>query len=58
MLSVLPAMLAPAVTKLSKADAWEVITVVNEDDIPIVITKAISKGARDIVVLDIEKVIS
>ena len=57
-LSVLPAMLAPAVTKLSKADAWEVITVVNEDDIPIVITKAISKGARDIVILDIEKVIS
>lgn len=56
-LSVLPAMLAPAVTKLSRVNAWEVVTVVNENDIPSVVAKAIEKGARDIVIVDIEKVI-
>ena len=56
-LKVLPAMLAPAVTKLSRSDAWEVITVVNEDSLPEVVSKALEAGARDIVVVDIEKVI-
>ncbi|ADM28380.1 ATP phosphoribosyltransferase [Ignisphaera aggregans DSM 17230] len=56
-LSVLPAMLAPAITKLSRSDAWEVITVVDEDMLPLVIAKAKVAGAKDIVVIDIEKVI-
>lgn len=56
-LSVLPAMLAPAVTRLSGAAAWEVITVVDEDLLPSILSKALEKGARDIVVIDIEKVI-
>ncbi|MEM0048047.1 MAG: ATP phosphoribosyltransferase, partial [Ignisphaera sp.] len=56
-LRVLPAMLAPAVTRLSKGNVWEVITVVNEDEIPEVVSKVLDLGARDIVVVDIEKVI-
>jgi len=56
-LKELPAMLAPAVSKLSGTNAWEVITVVNDDDIPTVISKTLAKGARDIVVVGIEKVI-
>ncbi len=56
-LSILPAMLAPAITKLSRSDVWEVITVVDEDSLPMVIAKAKVAGARDIVVIDIEKVI-
>lgn len=56
-LSALPAMLAPAITKLSKPDTWEVITVVDENDLPEVILKAKVNGARDIVIIDIEKVV-
>lgn len=56
-LSIVPAMLAPAVTKLSRADAWEVITVIDEDDVPTVIMNAVARGAKDIVVVGIEKVI-
>jgi len=56
-LSVLPAMLAPAVSKLSHKDAWEVMTVVDEDSLPTVIAEALKAGARDIVIVDIEKVI-
>ena len=56
-LSVLPAMLAPTVTKLASGDAWEVITVVDESELPNVVFKAKKAGAFDIVVLNIEKVI-
>lgn len=56
-LSVLPAMLAPTVTKLASGDAWEVITVVDESDLPDVVFRAKKAGAFDIVVLNIEKVI-
>ncbi len=56
-LSVLPAMLAPAITKLSRSDIWEVITVVSEETLPEVVAKAKSYGAKDLVVVDIEKVI-
>ncbi|MCS7111122.1 MAG: ATP phosphoribosyltransferase [Ignisphaera sp.] len=56
-LSNLPAMLAPAIARLSKSDAWEVITVVDEDELPEIILRAKVNGARDIVVIDIEKVI-
>lgn len=53
----LPAMLAPAIARLSKNNAWEVITVVDENDLPSVVSKALSKGARDIVIVGLEKVI-
>jgi ATP phosphoribosyltransferase len=53
----LPAMLAPAITRLSKSEAWEVITVVDEEKLPEVIMTAKNSGARDLVVIDIEKVI-
>jgi len=56
-LTMLPAMLAPAVTKLSTSNAWEVITVVDEDLLPVIIARAKAAGARDIVVIGIEKVI-
>jgi len=56
-LASLPAMLAPAISKLSKSDAWEVITVVNEDCLPEIVAKAMIAGAKDIVILGIEKVI-
>jgi len=53
----LPAMLAPAITRLSRSDIWEVITVADEDILPEVIAKVKAAGARDIVVIDIEKVV-
>ncbi len=56
-LSVLPAMLAPAITKLSRSDVWEVITVIDEDSLPEVIAKAKVYGAKDIVVANVEKVV-
>ncbi len=56
-LRVLPAMLSPAITRLGTLDAWEVITVVSEEELPQVIARAKEAGARDIVVVDIEKVI-
>ena len=56
-LSVLPAMLSPAISKLANTNAWEVITVVDEDRLPEVVGKAVANGARDIVVISMEKVI-
>ena len=56
-LASLPAMLSPTLSKLARSDAWEVITVVEEDLLPEVIAKVKSNGAMDIVVVDIEKVI-
>ncbi|TRM96276.1 ATP phosphoribosyltransferase, partial [Sulfolobus sp. F1] len=53
----LPAMLAPAISRLSRADMWEVITVADENELPELIAKVKVAGARDIVVIDIEKVI-
>lgn len=56
-LSSLPAMLAPAITKLSRHDVWEVITVVSDEALPEVVAKAKAYGAKDLVVVNIEKVI-
>ncbi|ARM76295.1 ATP phosphoribosyltransferase [Acidianus manzaensis] len=56
-LSSLPAMLSPAISRLSKSDAWEVVTVAEESQLPEVIAKAKAAGAKDIVVLNIEKVV-
>jgi len=56
-ISSLPAMLSPAISRLSKTNAWEVITVAEESQLPEVIAKAKAAGARDIVVVNIEKVV-
>ncbi|AWR98303.1 ATP phosphoribosyltransferase [Acidianus sulfidivorans JP7] len=56
-ISSLPAMLSPAISRLSKSNAWEVVTVAEESQLPEVIAKAKAAGAKDIVVLNIEKVV-
>jgi ATP phosphoribosyltransferase len=56
-ISSLPAMLAPAVTRLSRGDVWEVITVADEKELPEVVALLKGRGAKDILVVDIEKVI-
>ena len=55
--STLPAMLAPTISRLSRSDMWEVITVLDEVQLPEVIGKVRAAGAMDIVVVDIEKVV-
>ncbi|ACB39108.1 ATP phosphoribosyltransferase [Pyrobaculum neutrophilum] len=57
-LSVLPAMEAPSVTKLAKGDIYEVFSVVSEDVLPDLVMKLKNAGAKDIVVTSIEKLIS
>ncbi len=57
-LTVLPAMEGPMVARIvSGKPMWEVLTVVNEDELPDLIMKLKSRGAKDILVLSIEKVI-
>ena len=55
--STLPAMLAPTISRLSRSDMWEIITVLDEVQLPEVIGKVRAAGAMDIVVVDIEKVV-
>jgi ATP phosphoribosyltransferase len=57
-LEVLPSMEAPAVTRLdSEKPMWEVITAVPLDSLAEVIYEAKRRGARDIVVLSVERVV-
>ncbi len=57
-LSVLPSMAAPAVTRLeSKEPMWEVITAVPTESLVDVVYEARRRGARDIVVLQVERVV-
>ncbi len=57
-LEVLPAMAGPTVARVERTPEpmVEVITVVDEDSLPEVILEARERGARDIVVVPIEKV--
>ncbi|MEZ0318476.1 MAG: ATP phosphoribosyltransferase [Pyrobaculum sp.] len=57
-LSVLPAMEAPSVTRLAKGDVYEVFSVVPEDELPDLVMRLREAGAKDIVVTSIEKLIS
>lgn len=57
-LSVLPAMEAPSVTKLAKGDVYEVFSVVPEEGLPDLVIRLKQAGAKDIVVTSIEKLIS
>ncbi len=57
-LDVLPSMSGPALTRLdSKEDMWEVITAVPVGRLSKVVYEAKKRGARDIVVLHLERVI-
>lgn len=55
--SVLPAMKKPTVSKLYKSDYYAVETVVNKSEINILIPKLKSLGAEDILELDISKIV-
>jgi ATP phosphoribosyltransferase len=57
-LSVLPSMAGPMVARIeSKEPMWEVITAVPENRVNEVIARARSQGARDILVLRMERVV-
>lgn len=57
-ISCLPCMSGPTISKVeSKEPMWEVITVVNSDEVLEVVYNVKRKGARDILVLNIDKVI-
>ncbi len=59
-LKVVPTMEGPSVAKVISrrgVDMWEVITVVNEDEIPDLVMRLKELGVKDILVLNIEKVI-
>jgi len=59
-LKIVPTMEGPSVAKVISrrgVDMWEVITVVSEDEIPDLVMKLKELGVKDILVLNIEKVI-
>ena len=59
-LKVVPALEGPTVAKVESRrgiEMWEVITVVSEDELPDVIMKLKSLGVKDILVLNIEKIV-
>ncbi len=59
-LKIVPTMEGPSVAKVISRrgiDMWEVITVVSEDEIPDLVMKLKELGVKDILVLNIEKVI-
>jgi len=57
-LSVLPSMSGPMVAKLeSPRPMWEVMVAARESDLPRIIVEARRMGARDIVILGVEKVV-
>ncbi|MFN7105720.1 MAG: ATP phosphoribosyltransferase, partial [Pyrobaculum sp.] len=57
-LSVLPAMEAPSVTKLARGDSYEVFSVVPEEALPDLVMRLKEAGAKDIVVTSVEKLIT
>ena len=57
-LKVLPAMAGPTVAKVeSKEPMWEVYSVVSENELLRIIFEVKARGARDILVLSIERAI-
>ena len=57
-LEVLPSMSGPAITRLESGEPmWEVITAVSVEELPRAVYEAKRRGARDIVVLSLERVI-
>lgn len=58
-LNVLPAMAGPSISRIegTKEPMWEVITTVREDELARVLLEAKRAGARDILVLNVERLI-
>lgn len=57
-LEVIPSMGGPTVAKVeAREPMWEVYAVMNEDQVYDVVVEAKRRGARDIVILDVEKII-
>ncbi len=54
-LEVLPSMAAPAVTRLHGTGMWEVITAVPVEELASVVAEARRRGARDVAVLEVER---
>jgi len=57
-LSLLPAMESPSVAKLARGDMYEVFSVVPEGALPDLVIKLRSAGAKDIVIISLEKLIT
>lgn len=57
-LSILPAMEGPTVADIANKPFKEVISVVPEDELPGLLVKLRNVGAKDILVMGIEKVIT
>ncbi|CCC81434.1 ATP phosphoribosyltransferase [Thermoproteus tenax Kra 1] len=55
--SVLPAMESPSVARLVRGDMYEVFSVVDEDQLPDLIMKLKAAGAKDVVVVPLNKLI-
>jgi len=57
-LEVIPSMGGPTIAKVeAKEPMWEVYAVMSEDQVYDVVVEAKKRGARDIVILDVEKII-
>ena len=54
----IPSMGGPTIAKVESSEPmWEVYAVMDEDDVYDVVVEAKRRGARDIVILDVEKII-
>ena len=56
-ISVLPALESPSVARLARGDMYEVFSVVDEGDLPDLIMKLKAAGAKDVVVVPLDKLI-
>ncbi|MEZ0247856.1 MAG: ATP phosphoribosyltransferase [Thermoproteus sp.] len=55
--SVLPAMESPSVARLARGDMYEVFSVIDEDQLPDLIMRLKSAGAKDVTVVPLDKLI-
>lgn len=56
-LAVMPALESPSVARLARGDMYEVFSVVDEDDLPDLVMKLKAAGAKDLVVVPLDKLI-
>jgi len=56
-ISVLPALESPSVARLARGDMYEVFSVVDEDYLPDLIMRLKAAGARDVVIVPLDKLI-
>ncbi|MEL9991859.1 MAG: ATP phosphoribosyltransferase [Thermoproteus sp.] len=55
--SVLPAMESPSIARLARGDMYEVFSVIDEDQLPDLIMKLKSAGAKDVTIVQLDKLI-